>query len=141
MTKLGQGALFLFYYLDVVAVLAIGDWISGVGPLLLYGSPAAFVTGFVTRRYMTSIGEMRRATRFCRSPVGQRNLKLCWTYAASSRAALPGSLTSMANDPASMSPDIFVWAAGGSRLERRRERQVLCGGQARLAGLRPAGPR
>jgi hypothetical protein len=49
MTKLGQGALFLFYYLDVVAVLAIGDWISDVGPLLLYGSPAAFVTGFVTQ--------------------------------------------------------------------------------------------
>ncbi|MFI7396392.1 hypothetical protein [Streptomyces tendae] len=49
MTKLGQGALFLFYYLDVVAVLAIGDWISEVGPLLLCGSPAAFVTGFVTQ--------------------------------------------------------------------------------------------
>lgn len=49
MTKLGQGALFLFCYLDVVAVLAIGDWISDVGPLLLYGSPAAFATGFVTQ--------------------------------------------------------------------------------------------
>ncbi|MGG8408077.1 hypothetical protein ACM614_16430 [Streptomyces sp. 12297] len=48
MTKLGQGALFLFYYLDVVAVLAIGDWISDVGPLL-YGSPVAFVAGFVTQ--------------------------------------------------------------------------------------------
>ncbi|GHA65773.1 hypothetical protein GCM10010372_76830 [Streptomyces tauricus] len=49
MTKLGQGALFLFYYLDVVAVLAIGDWISDVGPPLLYGSPVAFVAGFVTQ--------------------------------------------------------------------------------------------
>jgi UPF0716 family protein affecting phage T7 exclusion len=49
MTKLGQGALFLFYYLDVVAVLAIGDWISDVGTLLLYGSPAAFGAGFVTQ--------------------------------------------------------------------------------------------
>ncbi|QER90460.1 hypothetical protein [Streptomyces tendae] len=49
MTKLGQGALFLFYYLDVFAFLAIGDWISEVGPPLLYGSPAAFVAGFVTQ--------------------------------------------------------------------------------------------
>ncbi|MFE8916951.1 hypothetical protein [Streptomyces globisporus] len=49
MTKLGQGALFLFYYLDAVAALAIGDWISEVGPLLLYGSPFAFVAGFVTQ--------------------------------------------------------------------------------------------
>ncbi|WP_447034658.1 hypothetical protein [Streptomyces sp. DSM 118878] len=48
MTKLGQGALFLFYYLDVVAALAIGDWISDVGPLL-YGSPIAFVAGFATQ--------------------------------------------------------------------------------------------
>ncbi|MEU1122887.1 hypothetical protein ABZ371_04725 [Streptomyces sp. NPDC005899] len=48
MTKLGQGALFLFYYLDVVAVLAIGDWVSDVGPLLC-GSPVAFVAGFVTQ--------------------------------------------------------------------------------------------
>ncbi|WP_217144208.1 hypothetical protein [Streptomyces sp. AC627_RSS907] len=49
MTKLGAGALFLFCYLDVVACLAIGDWISDVGPLLLYGGPAAFVAGFVTQ--------------------------------------------------------------------------------------------
>ncbi|MFF3256124.1 hypothetical protein ACFYWP_35145 [Actinacidiphila glaucinigra] len=48
MMKLGAGALFLFCYIDVVAVLAIGDWISDVGPLLLYGGPIAFVTGFVT---------------------------------------------------------------------------------------------
>ncbi|MEV5492005.1 hypothetical protein AB0L47_29200 [Streptomyces bobili] len=26
---------------------AIGDWISDVGPLLLYGAPTAFVTGSV----------------------------------------------------------------------------------------------
>ena len=44
--KLGAGALFLFCYVDVVAVLAIGDWISQVGPLLLYGGPIAFVAGF-----------------------------------------------------------------------------------------------
>ncbi|MET9593099.1 hypothetical protein ABZY45_19435 [Streptomyces sp. NPDC006516] len=49
MAKLGQGALFLFYYLDVVAVLAIGDWISDLGPPLLYGSPVAFLAGFVTQ--------------------------------------------------------------------------------------------
>ncbi|MEV0222324.1 hypothetical protein [Streptomyces sp. NPDC050704] len=49
MTKLGQGALFLFCYLDVVACLAIGDWISDVGPPLLYGSPVAFVAGFITQ--------------------------------------------------------------------------------------------
>ncbi|MFI8007988.1 hypothetical protein [Streptomyces sp. NPDC086010] len=49
MTKLGAGALFLFCYLDVVAGLAIGDWISDVGPLLLYGSPVAFGTGFVAQ--------------------------------------------------------------------------------------------
>ncbi|MFE9687742.1 hypothetical protein ACFYXC_13525 [Streptomyces sp. NPDC002701] len=48
MMKLGAGALFLFCYIDVVAVLAIGDWISDVGPLLLYGGPVAFVTGVVT---------------------------------------------------------------------------------------------
>jgi hypothetical protein len=48
MMKLGAGALFLFCYIDVVAVLAIGDWISDVGPPLLYGGPVAFVTGFVT---------------------------------------------------------------------------------------------
>lgn len=45
MWKLGAGALFLFCYVDVVAVLAIGDWISDVGPPLLYGGPIAFVTG------------------------------------------------------------------------------------------------
>ncbi|MEV6477485.1 hypothetical protein [Streptomyces sp. NPDC051657] len=45
MMKLGAGALLLFCYLDVVAVLAMGDWLSDVGPLLLYGSPIAFGTG------------------------------------------------------------------------------------------------
>ncbi|ANB04268.1 hypothetical protein SAM40697_0305 [Streptomyces ambofaciens] len=49
MTKLGAGALYLFCYLDVVACLAIGDWISDVGPPLLYGGPASFVAGFVTQ--------------------------------------------------------------------------------------------
>ncbi|MFF1380634.1 hypothetical protein [Streptomyces sp. NPDC058308] len=48
MMKLGAGALFLFCYVDVVAGLAIGDWISDVGPPLLYGGPVAFVAGFVT---------------------------------------------------------------------------------------------
>ncbi|MFF7581108.1 hypothetical protein ACFZBE_40140 [Streptomyces sp. NPDC008061] len=48
MMKLGAGALFLFCYLDVVAVLAIGDWISDVGSPLLYGGPVAFVAEFVT---------------------------------------------------------------------------------------------
>ncbi|OQD57000.1 hypothetical protein BM536_006500 [Streptomyces phaeoluteigriseus] len=43
--KVGGGALFLFCYVDVVASLAIGDWISDVGPLLLCGSPVAFVVG------------------------------------------------------------------------------------------------
>lgn len=49
MTKLGAGALVLFCYLDVVTCLAIGDWLSDVGPPLLYGSPVAFVAGFVTQ--------------------------------------------------------------------------------------------
>ncbi|MEU1132671.1 hypothetical protein ABZ383_22885 [Streptomyces sp. NPDC005900] len=48
MTKLGAGALFLFCYIDVVTCLAIGDWMTDVGPPLLYGSPAAFVAGIVT---------------------------------------------------------------------------------------------
>ncbi|MEU0157329.1 hypothetical protein ABZ154_00375 [Streptomyces sp. NPDC006261] len=47
MTRLGAGALFLFCYIGVVAVRAIGDLISDVGPPLLYGSPVAFVTGLV----------------------------------------------------------------------------------------------
>ncbi|SCE37418.1 hypothetical protein GA0115243_1115283 [Streptomyces sp. ScaeMP-e83] len=47
MMRLGAGVLLLFCYIDVVAVLAIGDFISDVGPLLLYGGPVAFVTGFV----------------------------------------------------------------------------------------------
>lgn len=45
MLKVGSGALFLFCYVDVLAVLAIGDWISDVGPPLLYGGPAAFIVG------------------------------------------------------------------------------------------------
>ncbi|MFJ6983958.1 MULTISPECIES: hypothetical protein [unclassified Streptomyces] len=49
MTKLGAGALLLFCYIDVVAALAIGDWLSDVGPLLLCGGPAAFGTGFVAQ--------------------------------------------------------------------------------------------
>ncbi|MER7576906.1 hypothetical protein [Streptomyces sp. NPDC126514] len=49
MTKLGAGALFLFCYLDVVACLAIGDWISDVGPPLLYGGPVSFLVGFITQ--------------------------------------------------------------------------------------------
>ncbi|MFH8491321.1 hypothetical protein [Streptomyces longisporoflavus] len=48
MSKAGSGLLFLFCYVDFVAVLAIGDWISSVGRLLLYGAPAAFVAGFFT---------------------------------------------------------------------------------------------
>ncbi|MCX5521994.1 hypothetical protein OG342_03805 [Streptomyces bobili] len=47
MSKLGGGALALFCYVDVITCLAIGDWISDVGPLLLYGAPTAFVTGSV----------------------------------------------------------------------------------------------
>ncbi|CAM5677393.1 hypothetical protein SALBM135S_09366 [Streptomyces alboniger] len=46
--KLGAGVLCLLCYLDVVAGLAIGDWISDVGPPLLYGGPIAFITGFAT---------------------------------------------------------------------------------------------
>jgi hypothetical protein len=46
MWKVGTGALFLFCYTDVLAVLAIGDWISDVGPPLLYGGPTAFIAGF-----------------------------------------------------------------------------------------------
>lgn len=49
MTKLGAGALLLFCYLDVVAALAIGDWLSDPGPLLLYGSPIAFGAGFAAQ--------------------------------------------------------------------------------------------
>lgn len=44
--KFGAGALFLFCYVDVLAVLAIGDWISNVGRPLLYGGPIAFIAGF-----------------------------------------------------------------------------------------------
>ncbi|GAA2636088.1 hypothetical protein [Streptomyces axinellae] len=47
MVKVGAGALFLFCYVDVLAVLAIADWISHVGPPLLYGGPIAFVAGLV----------------------------------------------------------------------------------------------
>lgn len=47
MWVLGAGALALFCYVDAVAVLAIGDWISDVGPPLLYGSPAAFLAGSI----------------------------------------------------------------------------------------------
>ncbi|MDX3378672.1 hypothetical protein PV390_30175 [Streptomyces sp. ME02-6991-2A] len=47
MMRLGAGALLLFCYVDVVAVLAIGDFISDAGPALLYGGPVAFVAGFV----------------------------------------------------------------------------------------------
>ncbi|MFJ4683827.1 hypothetical protein ACIQNG_14775 [Streptomyces sp. NPDC091377] len=43
--KVGAGLLFLFCYVDVIAVLAIGDWMSEVGPPLLYGGPVAFVAG------------------------------------------------------------------------------------------------
>ncbi|MDT0609054.1 hypothetical protein [Streptomyces lancefieldiae] len=46
MSKVGAGALFLFCYVDALTVLAIGDWVSDVGPPLLYGSPAAFLAGF-----------------------------------------------------------------------------------------------
>ncbi|WP_326809359.1 hypothetical protein OHB04_40040 [Streptomyces sp. NBC_01775] len=45
MWKVGAGALFLFCYVDVLAVLAIGDWISSVRLPLLYGGPIAFVAG------------------------------------------------------------------------------------------------
>lgn len=45
MSKTGSGLLFLFCYVDFVAALAIGDWISSVEGLLLYGAPAAFVAG------------------------------------------------------------------------------------------------
>ncbi|MFC8127178.1 hypothetical protein [Streptomyces sp. NPDC057302] len=45
MLKVGAGALFLFCYVDVIAVLAIGDWITQVSRPLLYGGPIAFVAG------------------------------------------------------------------------------------------------
>ena len=46
--KVGAGTLFVFCYVDVLAVLAIGDWISHVGRPLLYGCPIAFIAGFFT---------------------------------------------------------------------------------------------
>ncbi|MGW2296821.1 hypothetical protein [Streptomyces violaceorubidus] len=64
MMKLGAGALFLFCYIDVVAVLAIGDWISDVGPPLLYGGPVAFAAGVVV--LATQDARRRRAERGAR---------------------------------------------------------------------------
>ncbi|MFD3414808.1 hypothetical protein [Streptomyces cyaneofuscatus] len=46
MMRLGAGALLLFCYIDVVAVLAVGDFISDAGPPPPYGGPVAFGTGF-----------------------------------------------------------------------------------------------